>query len=130
MDRLTVAAVSDLFSAKGAAFIRSSPRRELSNAKPPALTVLCITDAGGVTDIGRLHLTVGTPRCGVRERPFTWQIHARGRRSAPSLPRNLTELMSDVPSAQVRSLARAKARDEMCSRRFEVEDFAKQIHGL
>jgi hypothetical protein len=28
------------------------------------------------------------PRCGVRERPFTWQTHVRGRRSAPSLPRN------------------------------------------
>src|SRR5437763_16101024 len=44
---------------------------------------------------------VGTPRCGVRERPFTWQIPVHGRRSAPSLPRNPTELMSHVPSAQV-----------------------------
>src|ERR1044071_1435826 len=43
---------------------------------------------------------VGTPRCGVCERPFISQIATRGRCSAPSLPWNPVGLISNVPSAQ------------------------------
>jgi len=54
---------------------------------------------------------VGMPRCGVRRRPFTWQIHARGRRRRRpyhGIPPASGGLISNIPSAQVAAFSRIK----------------------